>query len=285
MGTWQTVDIPKLDVLPRTVIPRSQTLPARHGFPMHTHPWNQFVYATSGTLMVTLEQARYVITPEHAIWIPTGVRHTTTALSDVEFRNLYIGDLPDIGMPDECSVLAVSPLLQALIIELEKVAQGGSNYRDHLDAVILHQLRRLQKLDFFLPWPHDLQLRAICESLYARPDDPREIQELASGAGMSPRTLARHFKAQTGMSLRVWRHRLRVFRAVEWLSANRRVTDIALELGFNSAAAFTFAFRTEMGCSPTQWIRHRPDGLSFRSTRLSSVPLHGTLPHDRELPG
>jgi AraC-like DNA-binding protein len=206
--------------------------------------------------MVTVEQARFVITPEQAIWIPTGVRHTTTALSDVEFRNLYIEDGPAVGMSGDCSVLAVSTLLRALILELATVAgeAAQSDYRDHLDAVILRQISGLRKLDFFLPWPHGSHLREICETLYANPDDARDIGQWASSAGMSPRTLARHFSAETGMSLRVWRHRLRVFRAVELLATNRRVTDIAMELGFSSASAFTYAFRTEMGCSPTEWI-------------------------------
>ncbi|WP_425482928.1 helix-turn-helix domain-containing protein [Chelativorans oligotrophicus] len=256
MSAWRTVDVPEIEALSRSVFLRSQKLPARHGFPMHTHPWNQFVYATTGTLMVTIEQARYVITPEQAIWIPTGVRHTTTALSDVEFRNLYVEDLPNLNMPADCSVLAVSTLLRSLILELAEVEQKSdhSEYRDHLDAVILVQMSRLRKLDFFLPWPHSSHLREICEVLYAHPDEPRDITEWASRAGMSARTLSRHFNAETGMSLRVWRHRLRVFRAVELLSAHWRVTDIALELGFSSASAFTYAFRTEMGCSPTEWI-------------------------------
>lgn len=234
---------------------------------MHTHPWNQLVYATAGTLMVTLEQARYVITPEQAIWIPTGTRHTTTALSDVEFRALYIEDASNIGMPSDCIALAVSPLLRALILELAVVAQENdhSDYRDHLDAVILRQVGRLRKLDFFLPWPQSSHLQEICEILYAHPDDPRDIAEWASKVGMSPRTLSRRFNAEAGMSLRVWRHRLRVFRAVELLGANWRITDIAYELGFSTASAFTYAFRTELDCSPTEWMKKIGDTISTKS--------------------
>ncbi|MCE8547894.1 helix-turn-helix transcriptional regulator [Ruegeria pomeroyi] len=256
MRDWQTIEVPKIQALSRPVYLRSQSLPARHGFPLHTHPWHQFVYATSGTLMVTIEQARYVITPEQAIWIPTGVRHTTTALSDVEFRNLYIEAVPHVGMPDQCSVYAVSTLLRALILELAAIDQDIdlSDYRNHLDAVILQQIRQLRRLDFYLPWPQENCLREICEILYNHPDDGRGIGEWAAFAGMSTRTLARHFTAQTGMSLRVWRHRLRVFRAVELLATCRRVTDVAFELGFSSASAFSFAFRSEMGCTPTEWI-------------------------------
>lgn len=255
MTGWRTIEVPNIRTLPRPVFLRSQKLPARHKFPMHAHLWNQFVYATSGTLTVTVEQARYVITPEQAIWIPTGVYHTPAALDDVEFRSLYIENLPDIGMPTACSVLAVSPLLRALILELAATIQTTSqtDYHSHLDAVILVQISRLPKLEFFLPWPRSSQLREVCEILYSSPDDQRSIQDWALRLRMSSRTLARHFKGETGLSLRLWRHRLRVFRAMEWLGAKGRVTDIALELGFGSASAFTYAFRKEMGCSPTEW--------------------------------
>ena len=37
------------------------------------------------------------------------------------------------------------------------------------------------------------------------------------------------------------------------LGAGRSVTDIALELGYASTSAFTYMFRQEMGCSPTEY--------------------------------
>jgi AraC-like DNA-binding protein len=52
------------------------------------------------------------------------------------------------------------------------------------------------------------------------------------------------------MSLRTWRRRLRLFKAVELLAGDRSITEVALELGYGSSSAFTYAFRTEMGRSP-----------------------------------
>jgi AraC-like DNA-binding protein len=223
---------------------------------MHAHLWNQFVYATTGTLMVTVADAWYVITPEQAIWIPTGVEHTSYALDDAEFRNLYITDGLSLPLPDECTVLSISPLLRALIVELDAVTgkdeEGG--YLEHIDALILDQLCRQKVLDFHLPWPQSPALHKICEALYLAPNDARTIDQWGAAVGASPRTLARHFEKEVGMSLRLWRHRLRLFRAMEWLGAGQSVTDIALELGYGSTSAFSYAFRKEMGCSPTEWL-------------------------------
>lgn len=255
--SWNLIDLPRIGPLPRLVVLRSQTLPARHGFPMHAHAWGQFVYATSGTLMVTLENARFVITPTQAIWIPTGMVHTTAALDDVEFRSLYIDDAAGLQMPPRCHVYSVSPLLRALIEEIDLIERRDRDldYRERLDALVLDQLVRLKELTFYLPWPRTEPLKEICQFLYLHPHDRRNVEDWAASSGMSARTLTRHFIAETGLALGAWRQRLRLFRALEWLSAKWRVTDVALELGFNSTSAFTFAFRQDIGCSPTEWLR------------------------------
>ena len=80
--------------------------------------------------------------------------------------------------------------------------------------------------------------------------DPEEILETVQMVQMENldiRTIT------MGISLREWRHRLRLFLALEWLESKRSVTDIALDLGYSSTAAFTYMFRSEMGFTPTGW--------------------------------
>jgi AraC-like DNA-binding protein len=252
---WVTVEVPEMDALPKAIFPRSQNLAPKEIFPVHSHRWNQFVYATSGTMIVTVEGSWYVITPEQAIWVPTGVLHTTGALNGAEFRNLYVADAPDLGMPAACTVFSVTPLLRALIVELEAASQRGEEdgYIDKLNALMLEQIRRLPVQDFHLPWPQSPMLRRMCEALYANPADTRSVEEWGRELGASARTLARRFEKEVGISLREWRHRLRLFLALEWLCAGRSVTDVALELGYGSTSAFTYMFRQAMGCAPSEW--------------------------------
>lgn len=252
---WITIDVPEIEALPKPVFPRSQNLAPREMFPPHAHRWNQFVYATSGTLVVTVAGSWYVITPEQAIWVPTGVVHTTGALNGAEFRNLYVADVPGLGMPPACTLFAVTALLRALIVELEAASQKGEDeaYIDKLNALIFEQLRRLPVQDFHLPWPQSPMLHRICEALHANPADARSIDDWGRALGASARTLARRFEKEVGVSLRQWRYRLRLFLAVEWLSAGRSVTEVALALGYASTSAFTYMFRQEMGRSPSEW--------------------------------
>ncbi|MFC5428232.1 AraC family transcriptional regulator [Paraburkholderia denitrificans] len=252
---WITIEVPEIKTLPNTVFPRTQNLSARQMFPMHSHRWNQFVYATSGTLVVTVADTWYVITPEQAIWVPTGVQHTTGTLSGAEFRNLYVADTEGLSMPGVCTVFSVTSLLRALIIELESVNHRAEDaaYTNKLNELICEQLKRLPVQDFHLPWPQTRMLQKICEALYANPADSRGVDDWGSELGASPRTLARRFEREVGISLREWRHRVRLFLALEWLGANRSITDIALSLGYASTSAFTYMFRQEMGCAPSEW--------------------------------
>jgi AraC-like DNA-binding protein len=260
-GPWKEVPVPPLRALPWPVMARSQELAAGERFPPHAHDWNQVVFATHGVLQVTARNARHVITPQQALWVPTGMVHHTGALSAAAFRNLYVADDPALGMPDRCAVLDVSPLLRELIVELGQVRpEDDAGYYAHLSALVTTQLRRQRQHVRHLPWPQDARLQRWCQALHDQPGDARGVDEWAQVLGASPRTLARHFERETGMSLRTWRTRLRLLRAIEWLAQGRSPTAIAHELGYASASAFNYMFRVEMGMSPLQWRRARQPG-------------------------
>jgi len=72
---------------------------------------------------------------------------------------------------------------------------------------------------------------------------------------MSRRTLARRFEAEMGRSLRSWRRRLRLFKAVELLGGGFGVTQAEMELGYGSTSAFVYPFRSGLGRSPRAYMR------------------------------
>jgi AraC-like DNA-binding protein len=81
--------------------------------------------------------------------------------------------------------------------------------------------------------------------------------EWAEEAGMSLRSLARHFKKETGINLENWRRSALHQRAIELISKNRSVSDVALELGYESVSAFVYSFRNEYGLPPMQFLRSK----------------------------
>src|SRR5918997_1846435 len=236
---WETIEAPPGTAPPQPITVRAQSIPARHSFPEHEHGWNQMVYAISGVLTVAVEGHSFVISPEQAVWLPTGLRHRVGSLLGAEFRSLWIADEAGRGLPTAPTVFGVSPLLQALIVEAAEIEgeEDHDGYADRVTGLILDQLRRAPPLPGALPWPRAGHLAALCEALYADPADPRGPEEWGRELGMSERTLARRFEAELGMSLRSWRRRLRLFKAVELLGGGQSVTRTALELGYGSTSA------------------------------------------------
>jgi AraC-like DNA-binding protein len=70
---------------------------------------------------------------------------------------------------------------------------------------------------------------------------------------MSVRTFSRRFKKETGVAFSEWKKRVRLLESVVMLKNKRSVTQVALDLGYSSPAAFTFAFRAMFGVPPTRY--------------------------------
>jgi AraC-like DNA-binding protein len=255
--TWGTIEAPSGLPPPRPMTVRAQSIPGRHYFPKHSHRWHQVVYAICGVLTVAVERRSLVISPEQAVWLPTGVPHRVGSLLGAEFRSLWIADEAGHGLPRSPTVFGVTALLQALIVEAAGIAgeEDPDGYAGRVTGLILDQLRRARPLSGALPWPRGESLTTLCEALYADPADARSLERWGRELGMSGRTLARRFEAELGMSLRSWRRRLRLFKSIELLGGGLSVTQTAMELGYGSTSAFVYAFRTDTGCSPQAYMR------------------------------
>jgi AraC-like DNA-binding protein len=260
---WDPIEVPDGLTPPAPVTVRAQTIPARGYFADHAHHWHQIAYATSGVLTVAVDGHSFVISPEQAVWLPTGVRHRVGSLLGAEFRSLWVADEVGRGVANAPTVFAVQPLLRALILEAVSVeGQPDDNgYSGRVTALILDQFRRARPLPGALPWPRGGPLTGLCEALYADPADPRGPEAWGRELGMSSRTLARRFEADVGMSLRSWRRRVRLFKAIELMGGGMNVTQTAMQLGYGSTSAFVYAFRSELGCGPQTYMREQVAGL------------------------
>ena len=87
------------------------------------------------------------------------------------------------------------------------------------------------------------------------------FEEIAAGAAVSPRSLARRFEAELGMTWRQALRRMRMIRAVEALAASSApITTIAFEVGYGSLSSFNAAFRDFAGVTPSAYRASFRDG-------------------------
>lgn len=81
------------------------------------------------------------------------------------------------------------------------------------------------------------------------------LKSIAGKVGMAPHYLSRKVKAETGMTLQLHLRRLRIEKACELLSGGKsRITDVALDVGYQSLSHFAKAFREEMSETPRKWM-------------------------------
>ena len=252
--------LPDLTCLPRPVFARVESLAAPTWVRVHQHPWVQLSYATRGVLGVRTRLGSYLAPPQRAIWVPPGLEHSVVSTERTQMRSLYIAPDAVAGAANwgkqECRVLGVTPLVRELIRAVTRlpVEYDESGPPGRLVAVLLDELAVLREAPFSLPLPVDERLTRLCAALEQQPDDQRTLVELAAGAGLSARTMTRLFLAQTGLTFRAWRRRLRLLKSLTGLEAGDSVTAVALDSGYASTSAFIAAFRKEFGVTPRESV-------------------------------
>ncbi len=239
--------------VPRPVLALARDLPPAHEIDWHSHPRYQLVYAARGVMTVDTRDATWVVPPQRAVWMPPETPHRLVASSPVQMRSLYIRRDAAARMPSTPQVFQVTPLLRELIarateLPMEYDVRGPAG---RVMRLLLDELASLARLPYTLPMPKGEPLAGICRRLVDAPNDQATLADIASRARLSARTLARHFRRQTGMSFAEWRRRARLLRALGWIAEGRPILAVALELGYESPSAFSAMFRRELGAPPS----------------------------------
>ena len=108
------------------------------------------------------------------------------------------------------------------------------------------------------PTPSPASVRRAVDHVYAHADEPLSVAGLAQVAGVSARTLLRHFQAYRGLSPLAFIRQVRLRRAREDLSAARAgdsVTAVLHRWGFGHAGRFAAEYRARYGETPSQTLQ------------------------------
>ena len=247
----------ELAAIPRPIVALAADYDAGYHIPTHSHIRAQLIHAGEGVMQVRAGGGSWVVPPDRGLWVPAGVEHEILMRGRVEMRTLYVAPdaLPD--MPDRCAVVAVGPLLHALILRAVAAPpvyeEAGPDGR--IFGVILDELRLLPTIPLHLPSGRDRRLLRVTTALERNPGDERPLEAWAKEAGASPRTLARLFLRETGMTFGAWRQQARLLRALIGLAEGQPVTALALDLGYASPSAFIQAFKRAFGTTPSRYYR------------------------------
>lgn len=237
--------------------------PCEKGAPIGplAHPRALLALGFDGLMRVETGDDRWFIPDRHGIWIPPGLRYTLMPAGGIELQTFYIHPrhAARSGLPDRPVVVRATPLLRGIARRLAPGAEDrlSAAERRRLAWVALDELGRLERPDLHLPGARDPRLAAAMAHLLARPQDAQNLAWLAASVGTSERTLARLFRAETGLNWREWRERMRFMLAIEGLQLGQGSSEIAARLGYSSPSAFIAAFRRHIGVPPSEWRRRR----------------------------
>jgi AraC-like DNA-binding protein len=226
--------------------------------PLHAHGEGQLTFAASGIVQIHTDQGIWLVPPRLAAWIPSGVRHRIEIMADAELwivlcQSSAIQKWTPRGALERSFVLQVTPFLRSLFIEVVSV-DPTLEKAELIVRLILPELDALPMAPTFLPMPVSPIGQRVADLVFADPRNLIGLQELASLAATSVRTVSRLFPLETGFTFKAWRQRARIVQAMEQLGRGQSPTKVALENGFSSIAAFSHAFRQVTAMTPKMFM-------------------------------
>jgi AraC-like DNA-binding protein len=215
--------------------------------------------ASAGALRLEAQGRAWLLPPARAALIEAGrsIRvsipqpvTTASVLFDTEFAP---------SPPAPLTVFDLSPLARALVAECstwDDRDQPLTPYAQTLFTALAAVTWRLaeQPSPVVVPVGRSPELRRALKLTEDRLGEDVRFEDLAAEVGLTPRSLARRFSDEAGLTWRAVLRRMRVLRAIEELAAgDTPVTKIAYMVGYTSLSAFNAAFQELTGRTPTEY--------------------------------
>jgi len=223
-------------------------------FDSHRHQEDQLAWMASGSMELAVQGERWQLRREHLAWIPAGILHEMAFDEPGELISVYADTAlrPPGDSWHRPRTLKAEALAGALMTHLADTALADGR-RHHVRRLLADLLADSPAQHDAVALPRDPRARAVASSLLAHPADQRSLAAWAVSLGVSSKTLARAFLADTGSSFREWRVRARLHAAARMLAGGGEVQHVARAVGYESASSFIAAFKMRFGTTPARY--------------------------------
>jgi AraC-like DNA-binding protein len=217
--------------------------------------------ASRGALRLEAHGRLWVLPPARAALIAAGEPIQVAIPQPVTTSSVLFdpGFAPE--PPTPLTVFDLTPLARALVTECvswpdaeDPLPPYARSMFGALAAVVWRLAEHPSTVS--VPAGQSAELRRALALTDDRLADELRFDDIARDVGLTPRSLARRFEDECGMTWSAVVRRMRVLRAIERLATNgSSVTTIAHDVGYTSLSAFNGAFRDLTGRTPTQYRR------------------------------
>ena len=232
-------------------------MPGGYKGQLHRHAWYQLMYASTGVLNVEYQNQIMLVPPQKAIWLPPNCDHRVRVPVGAHFHSVYFR--PDVvsELGDDSKVLSITPLVRELILSVGEMTSLDKMLDDkglRLTQVLIDQLSLQADSALSLLIPLDKRLSKLVSHIIQTPSDATSLEDWAQRLGLSSRTITRIFTKEVGIGFKEWRQKVRLLEAINLLEQGLSVTQVALEVGYQSPSAFTYAFKQVFDTNPASYF-------------------------------
>ena len=215
--------------------------------------------ASQGALRLEAHGSSWVLPPARAALIAAGEPILVAIPQSVKTSSVLF----DVGFvpppPSPLTVFDLSHLGRALVsdcVDWPDAAEPLSSYARSMFGALAAVAWRLAQdpSPVTVPAGRSPELRRALAVTNDRLAEDVRFEDVARDVGLAPRSLARRFERECGMTWTAVLRRMRVVRAIEKLAAGEdSVATIAHSIGYTSLSAFNAGFRDLTGHTPTQY--------------------------------
>jgi AraC-like DNA-binding protein len=254
--------------------PRDERFAVDHASPSHAVEIDALSFDASsereaGGMLVCIHEGeaklfgaagQWTLPAGHMVFIPAERSYRLVATQPTHITLLKFTRTETIWRHPGCWAVA----MPALAVEMACFARQWGRDRNPADSLANDFFRTLGQLlgiwfdvkrKMWTPFSSDPEMEQAIS--FARQNlETASITEAAAAAGMSERTLRRRFKDELGISWREFINEARMSEAMRLLRDGAcTVTETAYAVGFNSIGAFTVAFASYTGSTPSNFAR------------------------------
>ena len=223
--------------------------------PRHAHDWDQLALISESAAIVETDTV-YVVHPLlKGLWLPAGVQHSIYSPRRFFLHALYF-EPGSLRTDSDPQVLGLDSLGRELVLFLCSTPRASLRGPRHTHALALLEevIPEAKPESFSLPRPRHERARLLADYFAAQPNDARPVEIVAGEiGGASLRTFERLFVEETGLSLAAWRRHSRLLTSLSLLAEGKSIGEVAHAVGYESAAAFSTAFKQCFGVSPSSY--------------------------------